>query len=142
VITNDVWPPVRVAGHFDLTGQGSCEAADAAEVPGAVVDVARKWCVDRALRPPTVAVVGAVVEEATCCAQRAGAEALSLTMWWVDLDQVRIELEWHGCGVSALAAEQQPSAGRFARLAGSRGIEPAGANEARQWFDVDTRPPD
>jgi hypothetical protein len=137
----DVWPPVPVAGHFDLAA-----SPDDATVPssrGAVQAVVRKWCIDRALRPRTVSTVTALAGEAVSCGHRVGARGLSLRLRWLDLDRMRIELSWHGCDAAVLTRSDavRSRTGTFDRLADSWGVEVAGSHESFQWFDVDTRAP-
>ncbi len=139
--TGDLWPPVPVAGRFDLTGSDGPESAGLSSTRGSVMAVARKWCVDRALRPATVTTVAYLTGEAVSCGRRVGAKGLSLRMRWLDLDRMRIELDWHGCRAAALSADEalQPSVCPFDRLADGWGVEARGVDESHQWFDIDTR---
>lgn len=141
--TEDIWPPVPAAGHFELNGSSATGTGDGSSPRGAVLAVARKWCVDRALRPATVTAVASLTGEAVSCGHRVGAQGVSLTMRWLDLDRMRIELAWHGCTAAALGADEtlRPAAPTFDRLADSWGVEAIGASESRQWFDVHTHTP-
>ena len=139
----DPWPPVPVAGHFDLADGGRRDPEDGSSVHGAVVAVARRWCVDRALRPWTLMTVASLMSEAVSYGLRHGAQGLDLSIRWVDLDRVRLELAWRGCGARPMTADPvgQASVPLFDRLADAWGVEAAADGEAWQWFDVDTRRP-
>lgn len=147
----DVWPPVPVAGHFDLQGAGRDGWSGVSTVRRAVVAVARRWCVDRALRPRTLLTVASLMDEAVRYGCRYGAQGLDLSIRWLDVDRMRLELTWHGCPATRMATDMAPDrvedsgvhlpARVFNRLADGWGVEVAGVDESWQWLDVDTRGP-
>ena len=141
--SSERWPPVPVAGPFDLRPpSGSGTAGDRAFVEGEVLAIARAWCADRALGPGIVAAVTDLVREALSCGCRSGAAEVSMTIRWIDLDRMRIELVWHDAVASAMTqdGEQRASTDEFDRLTDRWGVRPTGASESCHWFDVDTRP--
>lgn len=109
--------------------------------------MARKWCVDRALRPATVTAAATLVDEAVAYGFRFGPRGLLMTIRWLDLDRFRIDLVWQGCTAQALATgadgeSLQRSVRAFDRMAEQWGLGTTGGGESRHWFTVDTRPAD
>lgn len=137
----DVSPPVPPTGHFDLTrGETHAPERVATLVRGVEV-AARKWCQDRALPPATETTVACLLRDAVTCTARVRPRGLTLTIRWVDLDHVRLELVWLDCkaGASTVGEQAERSAPAFDELADGWGIAAVGATDAWQWFDVDTR---
>jgi hypothetical protein len=142
--------PAVCTGHPATTGAGEAGVVRRvlACTPTAgtdAVSAARRWCVDRAMRTETVTDVLRLVEEAVAYASRFGPRGLVMTMRWVDLDRMRIELAWQGCAAQALASASSSGeclqrASRVCdALAETWGLGTDEDGNSWQRFTVDTR---
>lgn len=64
-------------------------------------EMARRWGRDRALTPPTLDRLASLVVAAVAHGLRFDPRSLTITLQWLDLDRVRIDVRWRGCSTTA-----------------------------------------
>ncbi|WP_203231381.1 hypothetical protein [Nocardioides caldifontis] len=106
--------------------------------PEATEALVRRWGRDRALPAPAVDDLCRVAREALVPDLPEGAHHLTLSLRWVDLDRVRVDLRWHG-PPGALAGSA-PEAGTATAPVLDEVAESWGAatDASAQWVVVDT----
>jgi hypothetical protein len=81
--------------------------------------LARRWAQDRGLRNRAVERLGTLALTATEHGLRFDPRGLTMSIRWLDLDRICLEVRWHGCSRGAHPSARRPSLpqGKIARTA-------------------------
>lgn len=120
--------------RFDLI----CNARTPITVPG----LARRWGEDRVLAPAAVHRLAMLVRTATEHGLRFDPQGVTLTLRWLDVDRVRIDVWWEGCRPTARRgvsdSDLESTAAALDALAEDWGFA-ASRSGPVQWMVIDTR---